>query len=357
MADVFSVEEVLQKYCDCVFEVIVNDSSLDALPECCCNFANIYGQSFPTITQEFSPNVYHKVIFYIEDSFNDYINKIIQNADSSVLRFNADNVSDMLCFLKTYCENKCTDAFPEETFEEIGLLISQKFRAFKNAVLFNRNITLKPEDAVIATMHKYQAEIDEKMRKAETTIEKVKVSTMETIAASERKASESSIGILGVFSAIVLVFNAAVSFYASAFSAFSNASIYKILTILITISIVMIGAMMGLFYYLDRVRKSAQPDIDKYCIKTISETDLSDEDGSSFQERRVYILDKTEGGRSILKSLLPFLITLVVLFACLFAVLASWRNGCVERRNKDVDSCLTQTTYTSNSGPEENPNT
>lgn len=150
---------------------------------------------------------------------------------------------------------------------------------------------------------------------------------------------ESNITILGIFSAVVLVFNAAVSFYSSTIGAFGSFSTYKTVAILLIIGIILVGAMMGLFYYLDRVRKSAKSDIEKYVSKMI--TGEKTQSSKNKKESRpgkntIYILDKTEGRASVLTSLLPFAIVIVLLIIGLILVLFFWRNGCIETRNQDI---------------------
>lgn len=216
--------------------------------------------------------------------------------------------------------------------------------------------TLQSFNSVDATYEKNKDGINEKIKTIRSSIhslEKKHNATIndfqDEINGIERKMHESNITILGIFSAVVLVFNAAVSFYSSAISTFGSFTTYKIITILLIVGIILVGAMMGLFYFLDRVRKSAKSDVDKYICKTVANEEMRSSKNkreSATKKSTVYILDKTEGRASVVKSLLPFIIVIFLLIAGLVSIFFFWKSGYIERRNQDVAKQINSTTTT-----------
>ncbi len=138
----------------------------------------------------------------------------------------------------------------------------------------------------------------------------------EKLNAAERKSHESSITILGIFSAIVLVFNATVGFYQAAIEAFSDASLYKILFILIIIGIILTNVLMGLFCYLEKIRNPKKLSITAKTSNKSSEIESEDN-------------TKSKGLKIKFKKnniLLPFCVANIVLFL-LLGVLVTLRNS------------------------------
>ncbi len=154
----------------------------------------------------------------------------------------------------------------------------------------------------------------------------------------EKRMYDSNITILGVFSAVVLVFNAAVGFYSSAISAFGSFTTYKTIAVLLIIGIIVVGAMMGLCYYLERVRKGASVDINKH----IRVTRKKDKQRSANSKREVapreniYIVEKP----GVFKSLLPFLILILLLIIGLVSVFCFWKKGSIEERDQVVEQMI-----------------
>ncbi|MBE6579293.1 MAG: stage II sporulation protein M [Ruminococcaceae bacterium] len=323
-----SANDSLLKFCNCVFEVMDTCSSISELPKCCKDFIDTCYVSFGEINQRFDAAAYLSLSLYIDELFNKQINTDIRDKNVSTLRFDTDSLYDMTLFMEEYCKANQICDFPKTILEDICSLILQRFRSFKNMVLYSQNVANKQSRAHVASMTRIvESRQNELLKQIDTRFKDTQqaVDVLESeLAAREKDAHDHSITILGVFSAIVLVFNAAVSFFTSAFGAFSNASIYKILTILLIIGVIFVGAMMGLFFYLDRIRPS-----DKFeFLKNKKEKQSSSE--------MIYVVDKAESGVRILKLLLPFLITLVILIIMLLIVLYSWEVGLVEARNQSL---------------------
>ena len=156
----------------------------------------------------------------------------------------------------------------------------------------------------------------------------------------EKKMHESNITILGIFSAVVLAFNVATGFYSSILEAFSNASIYKVLLIILIIGIIISGTMMGLFYYLEKIRIGApllrtkisdeEPNIESHNSNIIQIKRVSfKEKCSKFFKKISFVHNKN------LKPLQPFIITIGILLALIIGVFVSWELCIVENRNAD----------------------
>lgn len=198
-----------------------------------------------------------------------------------------------------------------DTYKEIEGSINERLKRFSDE-LVNFN---KEQDAILNEFHDEMHDVEKRMH-------------------------DSNITILGIFSAVVLVFNAAVGFYSSAISAFGSFTTYKTIAVLLIIGIIVVGAMMGLFYYLEVVRKGARVDINRH----IRVTRKKDKQRSANSKREVapreniYIVEKT----GVFKSLLPFLIIIVLLIAGLVSVFCFWKDGSIEVRDQEVEQVVEQ---------------
>lgn len=103
------------------------------------------------------------------------------------------------------------------------------------------------------------------------------------------------IAILGVFAAVVLAFNAGITFSASVLDSIGDVSVYRIAFVTLIIGFVLINTMYALFYYIDRI-----------------------------------VYHKSE------KSLKPLMVSNVIIIIFLIIIMLAWSNGWIESRNEEV---------------------
>lgn len=151
---------------------------------------------------------------------------------------------------------------------------------------------------------------------------------------TEKKMYESNITILGIFSAVVLVFNASVSFYSSAINAIALSNSYKLFMVLLVIGIIVIGAVMGLFYYLEKIRMSANPLVYK---QTPSDLSTDKKSVAYFLKRTIDRFNKS----TIKDTLYLFRIVFTILLIGIISVFVLWLCGAVEKRNNRISKEIT----------------
>lgn len=144
---------------------------------------------------------------------------------------------------------------------------------------------------------------------------------------TEKKMTESNLTILGIFSAIVLTFNATIGFYTSTIEAFSHASSYKVLLILLLVGFISVNALMGLFYYLGKIREN----------QTLSRFIGSMKEKTKSELAKPKISLKS---RKSIKPLLPFIITNLLIILLMSVVFFSWLGGVIEHRNSKLSQEL-----------------
>lgn len=156
----------------------------------------------------------------------------------------------------------------------------------------------------------------------------------EEIRKSEKKIYETSIAVLGIFSAAVLTFNAGAGLYSSILDAFSNSSIYKVLTILLIVGIILTGVLLGLFRYLEVVRKGSYSQISSTPLNREPNNISGHKEDSTTIKKSFWDFLKIDDQEA--RALKPFLITITILLCLLLCVFVFWELGFVENRNDRI---------------------
>ena len=143
--------------------------------------------------------------------------------------------------------------------------------------------------------------LDKKIKGAEEEIKKVENR-------SAKKMTEASVTVLGIFSAVILTFNGALSLSASVLQNINGASVYRLLLISLVIGLISFNLIFALFHYLNVFRNKL-----------------------SGREEEKHL--KKQGH----KSLRIFWITDVILVVLMALTVIAWWNGTVEARNEKFD--------------------
>ena len=232
------------------------------------------------------------------------------------------------------------------THNTIDLSNEQLIRSVNNLIVEQHSLTeklnkdmdvchnsIKTTNVQLDNLEKQRAELQQKTneysKSFEGTIKTANdqiVNLADRINRSEKKMHDSSITILGIFSAIVLTFSTTVNFFASVIDAFSSSSSYKVVFILLIVGLICICSLMGLFHYLWKVREDQQ-------LNELIEHLEKDKDPSQQSKRN-----------KPTKILQPFKISIFIIATLILTVLIFWGYGVIEKRNKCVNDSLSLTT-------------
>ncbi len=135
---------------------------------------------------------------------------------------------------------------------------------------------------------------------------------------TEKTMLERTITVLGIFSAIVLTFNAGVSFSSIVLETLIQSSVYRAIIITLIFGLILGNAIIGLFAYLEYVRKKQGEDL-KYKITNISSKSPQPDENKLNEKSKTKIV----------------LITLnTIIVVLISATLVFWWLGIVEIRNQ-----------------------
>ncbi len=196
------------------------------------------------------------------------------------------------------------------------------------------------------------------------TDEKLEI-VMSDIDHREKKLYETNISILGIFSAIVLTFNASISFFAAILESLATASTYKFILIILIIGFITTNVLFGLYTFLSFVYKKNDK---KHLLKNINKqsSTLKSEEPNNINQDKLFtinnnqdeipasdkcdqddapttiFIDKKETKqpffKEIWKPLLPMLIANLAFLISFLVLYATWNMGVIESRNVDVSS-------------------
>lgn len=198
------------------------------------------------------------------------------------------------------------------------------------------------------------------------TDEKLEV-VMSDIDNREKKLYETNISILGIFSAIVLTFNASISFFAAILESLATASTYKFILIILIIGFITTNVLFGLYAFLSLVyrkndkKHNLKKNINKQILATrteepnnikqdkVSTTNNINRDEILFSDNcnqdkmsPTMAIANTETKRTfskeIWKPLLPMLVANLAFLVSFIVLYFTWNMGVIEDRNVNVSS-------------------
>ena len=117
---------------------------------------------------------------------------------------------------------------------------------------FNKGIKSSSESSS-DEINKVSEELNRDLENAKKEIKDLADETKGTISKSERKIYETSIAVLGVFSAIVLAFNGSLALSSSAVEGLNAVSPYRLVLFILLLGFVLINVLFALFYFVNAI--------------------------------------------------------------------------------------------------------
>lgn len=142
-------------------------------------------------------------------------------------------------------------------------------------------------------------ETGERLSKVDGDVRELSAVTEETRRSLKKQQAE-YITILGIFASIVLAFTGGMAFSTSVLNNIASASAYRIIIIALVIGLILCNVVFGLFYFLGRLIKGTT-------------------------------------------SIIPFLMSNIIIIILLGISLLAWDNGWIEKRNVRIESIQQQT--------------
>lgn len=346
-------KEAFKKLSDYFLDIIECESSVHVLPDTIKVFINEKHKSFEQMRTEF-PLFYYEVELYITTIFNKFINEKIADKNYSLLNISKDSLYDVLLLMKNAvqetiaAEQQIKDeevikSIPFVIENEIRIIISvfvQKLETFKQSILYVQRSLEEKNIANSKDIEDCKKEVEGCKKDIESTkLDIVNTKTSinvalsnskkqfdEDIKRSERRVHETSITVLGIFSAIVLTFNTIIGLFASTMQSLAASNAYKFILILLLIGLLTTNILYGLYCFLRRV----------YMGKNEPNTeDIKD--------------TMTNSGRFFesVKHNLPFIISNIIIIASIVCVLFAWTIGAIENRNYEVSKRICSKTASS----------
>ena len=166
----------------------------------------------------------------------------------------------------------------------------------------------------------------------------------EKINESQKKVHEINISILGIFSAIVLTFNASISFFAAILESLATASTYKFILIILMIGFITTNIMFGLYAFLSLIykRSNTKKNLKSNTNKpyTKEKSNNVDQDKTTTSITTINVPFKQASYRDTWKFILPMLIANLAFLVSFIVLFAAWNKGVIEDRNFEVSSSM-----------------
>lgn len=276
------------------------------------NFEPSY-KEYDSLFEQYRDNIFRidgKDIYEINNVVDERINNII---------FNKEERSQIQEYIESYI--KCLFAYFESDkqrffyyhsdflnlIDYIGKYLINHINAYS---VILENIELATKD--------YKRINDKTIKETNDKVKSLKDELLETkdeAEESKRKANETSIAILGVFSALVLAFNGATLFASSTLEAINSASIYRLVAIVILLGTVFVNIAYALFNFIGNlIERNSLVKENEDAKKTI----------------------KTINWKHLKTVNLVALVIILVVISC-------WLGGIVEKRNNCIESSITTT--------------
>lgn len=314
-------EKLLLNFCDCLIEAITDNSSHNEITENARNFILTYKDHFIGIDDFF----FQTEILYL---INEYIDKIIadfmtikvenrQNPFEFYSKVNMDSYINLM-------QNEIGADYPS-CFNIIKCKICNKLETYNRIFWASKDLYDRRYSEMLIRWKKLENDIDKKTEQLDNNIkyisQKRKNEFIKMIDESEKEIHKNSITILGIFSAVVLTTNAAISFYTSIIEAFGASSSYKVLLVLLVVGLIINNVLLGLFYYLEKIRNGKK-------LNLLLKEKVIDTGNNETSKRK----------RKVYRPLIPFAISNIVLILLIVVLAILWIFGVIEWRNQKISS-------------------
>lgn len=287
--------EVLKEFCRCVLDESKDSSDFLGLTNKEKQFCNKYYSQFAEIETEIDNEL---LITLVRIQCDQYCKSMLLNDRVPFSFYNKEFLDNYVKSFNEFCLKNYKVNIPDIIKTIIGILNVECIE-YQNISLHIQQAINNSENTHIDRMNFIDDRINNLYDIIENTTseatKRLQGNFNSQLEETTKKYNESSIAVLGIFSAVVLTFNAALTFTSSVMESISSASIYRIAFISLIIGLVLFNVLFGLF---------------------------------------TFILNIVKNGR---KQNYGVLITTNVLIVAMIGILVfSWSHGTVEERNRKI---------------------
>lgn len=247
--DIF-INKVIKEFLECFFAAIKNTLLVARIPAESERFCDKYNAEFERISIAFKKCSQYFINLTIDTEYNAFIKRTYSLNLNSIGSFETSVVSDYLSLLADYCNAKKYKSIPE-CFKIVLLVVSRKFISDQNLYKYCRDLSVEAKEEIL----NFTDVVNNIAVDFKKEVNKVSETTKQEISETEKTATERSVTILGIFSAIVLTFNAGVSFSSIVLENLISSSIYRAILITLIFGLILGNVIIGLFAYLESMQK------------------------------------------------------------------------------------------------------
>lgn len=254
-------------------------------------------------------------------TFKESFDKIIDSFDSSKVQ--QKNKGPVKNFVNFICEKLMS--------------LSSQYQAYCFAITQNvvvesaeiKNLFKDLEECktgvsdLVESLNKSKEELENRQEKVKKEIKGSQHKLKKEIEESKRKANETGIAILGIFSALVLAFNGAIIFSSATLESMNTTSIYRLLISIVTLGIVFINIAYALFHFISAL-------IERNSLIKRQNTPESENKDAKSKKKGSKLFDRTH------LIIINFVTLLIII-----AIVCCWNFGVVEKRNQRLEQELT----------------
>ncbi len=243
--------KIIYDFCACIIEEDAKEDIFIELSKDDKAFCDKYYSTFDCLHNDdfFS----FDVEFVVRDVCTKSFTKSNTRKEAPFSFYNEEYLKDHLEGFEAYCKKTHNVEFPTG-FRLVTKLISLQCKEVQNiSLLLNEQIQVSNEineNKITEGLDSVTTAIGE----AKTKVNDLSGELKDVTAKAEKKMTETGITILGIFSAIVLTINAALTFSSSVLDNINKASIYRISLVSLILGLVVFSILICLFNYLNDVR-------------------------------------------------------------------------------------------------------
>lgn len=239
---------LINAFCETVLNIKRDIPDINKLSKKDEEFLENYNSQF-TILNSKETTVSVTITTAVKIQCDKYCKMMLLNGKNPYSFYDKDFNALYISLLKEHCKSKNYSEFPELIFSAVLELIGLEALEYENQnlqidKLFDAKLSVV-NDSFLSKINNLNNSIKKSEEKLENQDEEIKQ--------SQKKMNESSIAILGIFSAVVLTFNGALTFTSSVLQNLSSVSVYRIVICSLIIGVVLLNVMYGLFYFIDRI--------------------------------------------------------------------------------------------------------
>lgn len=270
MSELTKVEysHLIREFCNCVLNIDKDSPDFEGLEKCDKDFCDTYSCKFNDLKNTKLNSSLVQV--QVRQACDDYCKKMFDTKKTPYIFYNKQFNMNYINSINEYCQ-KYNVELPEE-LSTVLELISLECIEFQNNNM--QILDVIAADIQLQTTRN-QAAIDDlitdidEAKKQLGDINDIISEYDKKLIESERKTHESNVTILGIFSAVVLVFNGTLAFSSSILQNLNSSSIYRIVFCSLIIGLVLINVLYGLFYYINGIVKKDKQKLKPFWISNI----------------------------------------------------------------------------------------